>query len=470
MLLKTFYNLHLAQASYLLGCPGAKEAIVIDPNRDIDQYLEMAKQEGVRITAVTETHIHADYVSGSRELAEKTGATLYLSDEGDKDWKYKFADQPNVTLIKDGDVIRAGKVRLDVIKTPGHTPEHITFILTDEAASTEPLGAFTGDFVFVGDVGRPDLLERAANLKGTMEIGAKTLFQSLAEFKQKMPGHLVLWPGHGAGSACGKSLGGVPVSSLGYEKLVNWGLRAESVQSFVEDVLAGQPDPPSYFKEMKRINKEGPTILGELTTPEEITSEQLLKMLQSSKAVVLDSRKTKNFSAGFLAGSIHVPEGKNFLNWAGSVLPYDRDIALIVKSREDALRQKQELSLIGLDRVVAWYPADKIAEAGPLVPIDEISNQNFAESLESGQYQVIDVRNLSEYLNSHIAGAQNIPLGRLPERADEIDALKEKVVHCGGGTRSVIAISFLKSQGIKSMKNLTEGYSNFEKWQAAQKR
>jgi len=464
MILKSFYNEQLAQASYLLGCPGSGEAIVIDPNREIDQYIKAAKREGVKITAVTETHIHADYVSGSRELAEITGARLYLSDEGDKDWKYQFANQSNVILVSHGDVIRAGKVRLDVVRTPGHTPEHITFVLTDEAASTEPLGAFTGDFIFVGDVGRPDLLERAAKLEGTMELGAKTLYQSLAQFKESLPDHLVVWPGHGAGSACGKNLGGVPVSSLGYEKLVNWGLRTDSESSFVKEVLAGQPDPPLYFKEMKRINKHGPAILGELSAPEEISPAQVREMLTSPASVVLDTRSTASFSRGSLDGSYHVPDVKNFLTWSGSIIPYDRDIVLIVQDSATALRLRRSLSLIGLDRVVAWYPQDQIDQVAPLVALTQVSNEEFSKVVQEGSAQILDVRNLTEYSSSHVDGAINLPLGRLPERLGELDGARETVVHCAGGTRSVIAISFLRSNGYKSLINLTEGYQGFRQW------
>ncbi|MEO8623348.1 MAG: MBL fold metallo-hydrolase, partial [bacterium] len=203
MLLKRFYDSKLAQASFLLGCQVTGEAIVVDPNRDIDQYLRAAEDEDLRITQVTETHIHADFVSGSRELAAKAGAQLLLSAEGGEDWRYAFAAESNARLLKDGDGITVGRVHLDVIHTPGHTPEHICFLVTDGAATDWPMGALTGDFIFVGDVGRPDLLERAASMVGTMEASAHALFHSIQRFKT-YPDYLQLWPGHGAGSACGK--------------------------------------------------------------------------------------------------------------------------------------------------------------------------------------------------------------------------------------------------------------------------
>src|SRR5689334_6530796 len=233
VLLKRHYDEPLAQASFLLADTVAREAIVVDPNRDVDAYVKAADAEHLRIVGVTETHIHADYLSGTRELARRVGATAYLSDEGDADWKYGWAHEPNVKRVRNGDAIRAGRVRLDVLATPGHTPEHVSFVVTDEAASPEPVGVLTGDFVFAGDVGRPDLLERAANLEGTMERGAHALFASLARFREALPGHLLLWPGHGPGSACGKSLGGLPVTSIAYERQTNWGLRTTNEVEFV---------------------------------------------------------------------------------------------------------------------------------------------------------------------------------------------------------------------------------------------
>ncbi|MGH7658367.1 MAG: MBL fold metallo-hydrolase, partial [Gemmatimonadales bacterium] len=221
MILKRIYDDNLAQASYLIGCAATKEAIVVDPNRDVGRYLDLARRENVRVTHVTETHIHADFLSGSRELACEAGAKLFLSAEGGEDWQYGFASEAGATLLRDGDVIEVGNIRLQAVHTPGHTPEHLTFLVTDTAAATEPIGALTGDFLFVGDVGRPDLLERAARVEGTMEAAARTLFQSLQAFRSQ-PEFLQVWPAHGAGSACGKSMSAVPHSTVGYEVRFNW--------------------------------------------------------------------------------------------------------------------------------------------------------------------------------------------------------------------------------------------------------
>ena len=214
MLLKRFYDDKLAQASYMIGCQVTGEAIVIDPHRDTDVYLRAAKEEGLEIAYVSETHIHADYLSGSRQLAKRTGAELVLSGEGDDTWQYGFTEEAGVRVVQDGDQIKLGNITLEVMHTPGHTPEHISFMVTDGAATSEPMGVLTGDFIFVGDVGRPDLLEKAAGFADTMEASARVLHGSLERFRE-LPPYLQIFPGHGAGSACGKALGSVPSTTLG---------------------------------------------------------------------------------------------------------------------------------------------------------------------------------------------------------------------------------------------------------------
>jgi len=243
LLLRYFYDEKLAHASYLAGCQETGEAIVIDPGRDLEPYFQAAKAEGVRIVAATETHIHADFVSGLRELGEAHQVKLYLSDEGDEDWKYQYADGLNHQLVKDKDRFAVGSLVFEVMHTPGHTPESISFLLTDRGGNADrPMGIFTGDFVFVGDVGRPDLLEKAAGYQGAAEAGARAMFRSLQKFKQ-LPDYLQVWPAHGAGSACGKALGAVPSSTVGYEKLFNWALAHANEEEFVRALLDGWTDP-----------------------------------------------------------------------------------------------------------------------------------------------------------------------------------------------------------------------------------
>ena len=326
ILLKRFFDAKLAQVSYLIGASDTGHAVVIDANRDVEQYIRAAAEEGVAITHVTETHIHADFVSGSRELAARTGAQLLLSGEGGPDWQYAFAHDADAILLKDGDRFSVGSVRVEALHTPGHTPEHLTFLITDTSVLQEPLAAVTGDFLFVGDVGRPDLLERAAHVAGTMEPAARALFRSLTRLSM-LPDHLQIWPGHGAGSACGKSLGSLPQTTLGYEFRTNWALAPMSEDEFVARVLAGQPDPPAYFAEMKRINKEGPQVLGPAPRPAPLSLERLESLVKSG-APVIDTRSAAEFAAAHLPGAINIPHTE-VRDLAPALLP-DKDAAIVV--------------------------------------------------------------------------------------------------------------------------------------------
>jgi hydroxyacylglutathione hydrolase len=304
MLLKYFYDQALAHASYMVGCQRTGEAIVIDPGRNVEPYLEAAAAEGLRITGSAETHIHADFVSGSRELADRVGAKLYLSDEGPADWKYQFADQHDSQLVKNGDVIRVGKVKLEVVHTPGHTPEHISFVLTDEGGGANvPMGIFTGDFVFVGSIGRPDLLETAAGAKGSAETGARLLYHSMRKFSE-LPDHLQVWPAHGAGSACGKGLGAIPSSTVGYEKLFNPALQFDNEQKFVDYILADQPETPFYFAVMKRVNKVGPELMRNLAPAKSPTPDLLPKIARSGQTI--DITPAAEFAVAHVPGTINV--------------------------------------------------------------------------------------------------------------------------------------------------------------------
>ncbi len=461
MLLKRIYDPKLAQASYLIGCQATGEALVVDANRDVAQYIAAAAEEGLRVTHVTETHIHADFVSGSRELAQRTGAQLLLSDEGDADWKYAFAAEANATLLHDHDVFMVGNLKFEVLHTPGHTPEHLSFLVTDTPASAGPIGALTGDFVFVGDVGRPDLLERAAKIMGTMEAGARTLFRSLQRFKQ-LPDHLQIWPGHGAGSACGKALGAVPMSTLGYEKIANWGLTMTDEQAFVDAVLAGQPEPPKYFAEMKRINKQGPALLGELRSPPRVSLSTLTNAIATG-AIVVDCRPAAAFADGFIPGTINIPLNKSFNTWAGWLLPYDRDVHLVTEDEPSALSAVRDLAMIGLDRIVGYAAVDVVAEfsatGGVLRTMLQRNASSVATDLAAGQARVVDVRGATEYAAGHLPGVVNIPLGYLTEHLDELPTATPLVLHCQGGGRSAIAASVLSARGFTNVINMTGGYA-----------
>ena len=462
MLLRRFYDDKLAQASYLVGCAATGEALVVDPNRAVEDYVRVAEAEGLRITHVTETHIHADYVSGARELAKRSGAAIYLSDEGDEDWRYAFAGSDGATLLKDGDSFMVGNVKIEAIHTPGHTPEHMIFVVTDTAAADRPMGVFTGDFVFVGDVGRPDLLERAAGIEDTMEEAARSLFASIQRFRE-LPDYLQIWPGHGAGSACGKALGAVPQSTVGYERMVNWAFAYEDEADFVRAVLAGQPEPPKYFAEMKRINKEGPRILGGYRRPERLPESRLPDLLDAG-ALVVDARQIGDFAEGHLPGTINIPLDRSFTTWVGWLIPYDREFYLIVDEHGEPLgidESARDLMLIGLDRVAGYFGSDAIqtwAEEGrKLGTTCEISSEDLAGMMQRDEIAVIDVRGAAEWEAGHIPGALNVPLGYLTESLAQIPTERTVLLHCQEGWRSGIAASLLHARGRSNVVSLKGG-------------
>lgn len=462
MIVRRFFEPALAQASYLVGCATAGEAIVIDPHRDADVYLGAATAENLKITHVTETHIHADFLSGSRELARRTGATLLLSDEGGAHWKYGFASEGR--LIRGGDRIAIGNVTLDVLHTPGHTPEHLTFLITDGAVATAPIAAATGDFIFVGDVGRPDLLERAANIRGTMEQGARTLYHSIQAFKSHEE-WLQIWPGHGAGSSCGKGISAVPHSTLGYERRFNWAFNAASEDAFVENVLAGQPDPPKYFATMKRLNKEGPRLLAGFSTPPRLEDQDLATLLDRG-GLVIDTRSAAEYASEFVPGTLNLPLTSSFVTWAGWLVPYTEDIHLLVGDGGEARLPEivRALALIGLDRVAGYFAHTALTRAGrPLSRIPQIEAR--ALGAVHGQHTplVIDVRYDGEWREGHLPAAVHIPLGHLADRLSELPTDRPLVTQCRAGSRSAIAASLLRRGGFSDVSNLVGGYEAWVK-------
>ncbi len=450
MFFKHIYDTSLAQGSYLIGCQAKGEAIVIDAKRDVDTYLEIAKENNLTITHITETHIHADFLSGSRELAEITGAQLYLSDEGGLDWQYEF---PHVGL-KHGDKIQVGNLTLEVIHTPGHTPESVSFLLTDHPASDEPVMIFTGDFVFVGDIGRPDLLEKAAGLTGTQEKGAHEMYQSVQGFS-KLPPHIQVWPGHGAGSACGKALGSVPSSTVGYEKIRNWAFRFENDEDgFVEYLLEGQPEPPKYFAMMKKLNKIERPLLTEVPKHPKLSETEFLQKYNDGIKVI-DTRNKVEFAKGFIPGSINIQNNKTLSTWAGWLLNYDEDF-VIVAAEEEMDEITRKLMRIGLDRVAGFIP-DVNLPGIELQKADVIGIEEFKTYLGKEEVQIVDVRGKTEFEEGHVEGAENVFVGTLPQNLDKISKEKQVVIHCQSGDRSAIAYSVLRKNGFNNVKNYSGG-------------
>jgi len=460
MFLKYFYDKSLAHASYMVGCQRSGEAIVIDPGRDVDQYLETAAAEGLRIVGSAETHIHADFVSGSRELADRVGAKLYLSDEGPADWKYQFAAQHDSQLVKNGDVISIGKVKLEVLHTPGHTPEHISFLLTDEGGGANvPMGIFTGDFVFVGSIGRPDLLETAAGVKGSAEAGARLLYHSMRKFRD-LPDHLQVWPAHGAGSACGKGLGAIPSSTVGYEKLFNPALQFHDKQAFVDYILADQPETPFYFAVMKRVNKVGPELVRNIP-PVKSPAPDLLPTI-ARKGLTIDVSPAAEFAAAHVPGTINVPLNM-LVQWAGFFVDYDQPLHLIADplGLTEILKR---LRSIGIDNVCGSFDAAAVKASGLRTESYRSENpQQLRQRVESGAVKLLDVRSATEFQEGHISGAEHRFLGKLLREIEAIDRSQPVVVQCQAGGRSVIATSILQRAGF-DVTNMSGGYSG---WLAA---
>jgi len=456
MLLRRLYHDRLAQASYLIGCQASKEAIVVDPLGDPAPYLEAARQEGVSITGVTETHIHADFLSGAQALAEAAQAPLLLSGEGGGPAGYRRDAFPGARWLRDGDRLQIGRVAIDVMYVPGHTPEHLAFLVTDTAADDAPMGMLSGDFLFVGDVGRPDLLERAAGMQGTMEESARQLYASLRRL-HTLPDYLQIWPGHGAGSACGKALGAVPQSTLGYERRTNWAFGIRNESDFIKRVLEGQPEPPAYFARMKARNASGVRV-GHPATP---ASDAALRDAIARGALVVDVRLAQEFASGHLKGSINVPLGSSFLTYAGSVVPDDRDVVLVAPAalRASADHAGRELRLIGLDRVLGVFAPEQLdAGRGGLATLPTVPADDLAAATRRG-VTVLDVRNRSEWEEGHVPGARLLPLPELAARIEELRGVGPIAVHCQGGSRSAVAASVLAAHGFDDVSNVDGGFA-----------
>lgn len=454
MFFQHIYDKSLAQGSYFIGCQATGEAIVVDAKRDVDTYLEIAKQNNFKITHITETHIHADFLCGSRELSAITGATMYLSNEGGPDWQYEFEH----VGVKDNDIIKVGNLTLQVMHTPGHTPESISFVLTDHPASDKPVMIFTGDFVFVGDIGRPDLLEKAAGIKGTKEIGAMQMFQSLKKFAA-LPEYVQVWSAHGAGSACGKALGAVHSSTVGYEKIRNWAFQFnENEKDFIANLLADQPEPPKYFAMMKHLNKVKRPLLLEVPIHVKLTDKQFLSAYKKGIKII-DTRNKMDYAKGFIPGSLNIQGNNSFSTWAGWLLNYQEQFILIANDNEiEDLTRK--LMRIGLDNVYGYI--SDVNEAGiELQKADIINLETFKTYINKNNVQIVDVRGLTEFNTAHIENAHHIFVGTLQNNLDKISKDKEVIIYCQAGDRSSVAYSLLKRNGFNNVKNFAGGMNEW---------
>jgi len=466
MLWRLIYDEDLAQAAYMVGCQRTGEAVVFDPERDVDRYIDLARSHGLRITAVAETHIHADFLSGARELAERTGAHVHVSGLGGEAWQSRWVGPYAHTILGDGDAFDVGNIHVVAKHTPGHTPEHLVFLVEDRGGgATEPMGAITGDFMFVGDLGRPDLLESAAGIEGVADGFAHDLYRTTRSFMGQ-PDHLQIWPAHGSGSACGKALGAVPQSTMGYERRFNPMLRlVEDEQAFVGEILAGQPEPPVYFARMKAWNRDGVPLLGEVPAPRRLAAAEIAATLATG-AIPVDVRPQPAFVERHLPGSLWSQPGPAFLMAVGSYVE-PKDEILLVCDADQVERLVRNLVRIGLDEVVGWIdPATLeafIAEGGAHESIPEIDAGELAARLDATpDLPLLDVRRAVEHAAGAIGGAVNVAHTRLLPRLAEVPAGDPIVVHCQGGARSTMAAAALKRQGRRPV-NVAGGYAAWAK-------
>lgn len=438
MIFKQYYLGCLSHASYYIG--SGDEAVVIDPQRDVQQYLDEATANGQRIKYVIETHSHADFVSGHIELAKKTGAQIVFGQRANTQFP--------ALKVKDGDILRVGNVELRIMETPGHTPEGITIVAKDLDDPSAPLKMFTGDTLFIGDVGRPDLV----GSKGyTAEQMAAMLYDSLHEKILTLPDETEVYPAHGAGSLCGKSLSKDKWSTLGEQKRTNYALKATNKEEFIKLVAADQPEVPAYFPVSAAQNLKGASELEDLPKPEKLDS----KAIRTFDGVVLDVRTSDKYGAGHIPNSINIGLGGQFASWAGTMIPVGTPVAIVAETPEQVDEAFTRLARVGIESVRGYILfADY---DGPTKSIRQATTEEAAKEVNTDGVQFVDVRRPAEYASGHAVGTVNIPLDRLPREFDQLDPDKPTYVICEGGYRSTLGTSILENAGFKNIVNVVGG-------------
>lgn len=454
----------LAIASYIVGDEKTGDAVVIDPTRDVDDFIRFARENDLHIRHVVETHVHADFVSGSRELKARLNdePTIHCSGYGGDDWTQPYADQ----YAREGDKLELGDVRLEFLHTPGHTPEHICIALMDTSRSSDvPWVLFTGDFLFVGDVGRPDLLGEEAR----KEL-AHQLYGSVFEKLPQLPDITEVFPAHGAGSLCGKAIGSRRSSTIGYERRFNPSLQKKPEEEWTRALLDQMPLAPPYFRRMKQVNKDGPAIIGpELPGQKRWSAKEVYDRV-CEKCLILDVRSKEAFAAAHIPDAINIPLGDNLPTWAGWVLPYDRPTLVVLDDPADLSAVTTHLLRVGFDDVRGCLEGGIDAwETGgfPLTTLNTVSVHQFQQRLkevQDGSVTLLDVRTEKEWDDGHIESALHIHGGKLQERFEEVPRDRPVTVICGSGYRASIAASFLKREGFDDVTNIVGGMSA---WQAA---
>jgi glyoxylase-like metal-dependent hydrolase (beta-lactamase superfamily II)/rhodanese-related sulfurtransferase len=451
MYFEQFYLGCLAHASYMLGSEG--EAAVIDPQRDVDIYLKAAAEQGLKIKHIIETHLHADFVSGHIELAARTGATIYIGSRAE-------ATFPHVAL-RDGSVVRVGKVRLNVLETPGHTPESISLVVTDEEKSSSPWAVFTGDTLFIGDVGRPDLSKTH-----TPRELAGLLYDSLHGKLLPLGDKVLVYPAHGAGSLCGRNMRAERSSTIGTERLTNYALQIKSRAEFIRQLTESLPAPPEYFLQDAQINRTGAPALAELPELPPVSPQELQELLEEG-VFALDVRPNSDFAAAHVPGSVNIALSGQFASWAGIILGLNARPVLVAETPEQYSEARLRLSRVGIEDprgylkggVAAWQQA-----ALPVAQLRQMTVQELHDQRQTDHMQLLDVRREGEWQAGHIEGANWWPLDNFKVSPPEVDQAFPLAVHCQSGYRSMIACSLLLRAGVKNVIDVTGG---FDAWRMA---
>jgi hydroxyacylglutathione hydrolase len=448
MYFKQFYLACLAHASYLIGSDG--EAAVVDPQRDVDEYIAQATANDLKIKYVIETHLHADFVSGHREIAARTGAQIIFGEKAGVEFAHR--------AVRDGEEMRMGSVVLRFIETPGHTPEGICVLVTDSKDPNQPPKLLTGDTLFIGDVGRPDL----AGGKGyTPQIMAEMMYDSLHGKLLKLPDEVEVYPAHGAGSMCGRNLSKETSSTIGEQRKFNYALKPMSKEEFVTMMTADLPEAPVYFPKDAEINRSGARVLSELQPPQPLTPHEVLQ-LRDEGHVLLDVRSAADFGAAHVPGSMNIGLGGQFAMWAGSLIPLNASIIVVAGTSTQVDETVVRLARVGIENVKGYLEGgvQSWRDAGlPVDTIPQVSVAELNERLANNDMQIVDVRRPAEYVNGHVPRALNAPLASLDKSLGPLNLDKNKLtaVICAGGYRSSAAASLLQQQGFSNLINVAGG-------------
>jgi hydroxyacylglutathione hydrolase len=454
--IERFVTPGLAQVAYIVADPNHHTAAVIDPRRDVDDYLTWARGNGYQIVAILETHVHADFASGARELGAATSAPVYAGQRGETEFPHRPLD--------DGEIVPVGNLALQAMWTPGHTPEHIAYLLRDPSQGEDPIALFSGDVLFAGEIGRPDLLgpDQTSGLIQQLYDTVHTRLASLSD-------DVVVYPGHGAGSPCGKNISDAARTTIGQEKRFNYAFQAASPEAFVTTVMEGMPPPPAYYPVMKRLNTRGPALLKDLPPGAPLAAHQVAAH-RDAGALLIDARSPHEFAAGHIPGSVNVGLVGNFTLWAGALAPYDRDVVLILPADDRYDAARTDLRRIGIDRVAGYLAGGIDAWTAGKLPAATLAEMTVAELASAvgparNGLMILDVRDKTEWERGHIPGARNVPAGDIARGVvPDLDGAAPVVVVCGSGYRASVAASLLHRAGVPHVVTTPGG---MDAWNAA---